>query len=800
MTDIKSLLQNALNLRSALNLRIFYLLIIISLGVMVPLLSFNGNFHIAGGDMTHPEFNISTSIERSMHVWQSAKGLGVSESSTIPALFPYYLSIWFLEFLGFSAGATQKILLIIVFALAGLTMFYLMRTIFPEKKYLHAAFIAALFYLFNFFNLQNFWQPYFNYQLAYAMTPFLLGVYVKGLTTGDRKYLCYFILVSFLNASSALNYALIAVQLLILLSYTLWAITFSENRTILAKRILQYGTAFVAASSFWLIPTIAWYLTASQSYGQGWIIAHNLEGQISLTGQYGIPINTFRLWGFPWFFKDGLEWSYPMHIPYTQNALLILLSFIPALLTFLAIILMRKKKEWHRVLFFSILVLVGFFMMKGTAPPFGEVFRWLLDNNGSFLSLFKNPVNKFGIVAVMSSAVLIGLAVNEIATRAKRKSTLFIIIFLASSALSGLIFPYWTGEAVRSRFKVDIPSAYSGVAQYLNSYNSSLKVLPLPLFTVNNFKAYKWGYSGAGVDQYFIQNSLVDRSFEVGSLETEKAILLLRDAINMEDATRVVGLCRQYGIGWIVYHNDADPTFYNEDLHLASTKRVLNTPFFVLEKSFSELSLYKIADSIPQLYSPDRIVVYPSDGEPLNSYRLVDNKTKKPMFISNANLTMNKDRSAVKIESVDMPKLDFTNISPTKYLVNISGATAPYYLVLSESFNPNWKVYVVGENKSTGFWDTLFGNALPEENHLKVNGYANGWTIDPEYIKQNFSKDYYKENPDGSIDVELTLYFKPQSYFYLGIIISITTLLGCLGYLGYDLAKRRKRGAVLQTK
>ena len=28
-------------------------------------------------------------------------------------------------------------------------------------------------------------------------------------------------------------------------------------------------------------------------------------------------------------------------------------------------------------------------------------------------------------------------------------------------------------------------------------------------------------------------------------------------------------------------------------------------------------------------------------------------------------------------------------------------------------------------------------------------------------------KDYYKENPDGSIDVNLTLYFKPQSYFYL---------------------------------
>ena len=88
----------------------------------------------------------------------------------------------------------------------------------------------------------------------------------------------------------------------------------------------------------------------------------------------------------------------------------------------------------------------------------------------------------------------------------------------------------------------------------------------------------------------------------------------------------------------------------------------------------------------------------------------------------------------------------------------------------------------------------LYKKPIFDDTHKLVNQYANQWTIDPEYIKQNFSKDYYKENPDGSIDIELTLYFKPQSYFYLGLIISGTTLIGCLGYLGYDFIKRRKRG------
>ena len=73
-----------------------------------------------------------------------------------------------------------------------------------------------------------------------------------------------------------------------------------------------------------------------------------------------------------------------------------------------------------------------------------------------------------------------------------------------------------------------------------------------------------------------------------------------------------------------------------------------------------------------------------------------------------------------------------------------------------------------------------------------ILNFVNSLDLSKEYIKANFDKSYYKENPDGSIDIELTLYFKPQSYFYLGIIISGTTLILCLGYLGY--AFYRKRG------
>ena len=226
-----------------------YLLIILLLGVMVPLFSLVGGFHVAGGDMVHPELGVSKSLERIMFSWQSDKGLGVNEATTIPAL-PYYASVWLLEAMGFSATVTQKLLLIAVFALAGASMFYLTRTLFPGKKYVHAAFIASLFYLFNFFNLEVFWQPYFNYQLAYAMTPLLLGIVAKGLRTGEKKYLGYFILMAVVNVPTAINSALIAVQVFVFSSFAIGMLVLSDIKVKLAKRIGQYGLAFLVCKCF----------------------------------------------------------------------------------------------------------------------------------------------------------------------------------------------------------------------------------------------------------------------------------------------------------------------------------------------------------------------------------------------------------------------------------------------------------------------------------------------------------------------------------------------------------------------
>jgi len=155
-----------------------------------------------------------------------------------------------------------------------------------------------------------------------------------------------------------------------------------------------------------------------------------------------------------------------------------------------------------------------------------------------------------------------------------------------------------------------------------------------------------------------------------------------------------------------------------------------------------------------------------------------------------------------------IPKITFVKINPTKYRVKVEGATQPYTLVFSESFHEGWKIYIneltdskinelnnYGEILASYFdgeikegthrnifldrntFETWGKKPLPEERHLLVNGYANSWYIKP-------------EDAGGHENYEIIIEFAPQKIFYIGLGISLTTLLGCLGYLGISFFKK----------
>ena len=101
----------------------------------------------------------------------------------------------------------------------------------------------------------------------------------------------------------------------------------------------------------------------------------------------------------------------------------------------------------------------------------------------------------------------------------------------------------------------------------------------------------------------------------------------------------------------------------------------------------------------------------------------------------------------------------------------------------------------MNNEKINGFFEKWWPFAKPDrvadEYHYKLNGFLNGWYVDPAQLCKNDNTACTK-NTDGTVDIEMTIEFFPQRWFYLGLLISGTTLLGCLGYLGYSGINRLK--------
>jgi hypothetical protein len=182
--------------------------------------------------------------------------------------------------------------------------------------------------------------------------------------------------------------------------------------------------------------------------------------------------------------------------------------------------------------------------------------------------------------------------------------------------------------------------------------------------------------------------------------------------------------------------------------------------------------------SIPVLSDLREISVYLYSGSDNNhkttSYRNI-RLMKTPKALDNFFLI-----DDASFEPKEPPKLkSIVKMANDRYdlIINTTASSQSFFLNFKQAYHPGWSLL-------------LSSTAEKIADHYEVNLATNGWYVDINtYCKQ---KNLCTQNPDGSYDIELTLEFFPQRWFYLGLLISGTTLVGCLGYLVYDFVKRRR--------
>ena len=121
-----------------------------------------------------------------------------------------------------------------------------------------------------------------------------------------------------------------------------------------------------------------------------------------------------------------------------------------------------------------------------------------------------------------------------------------------------------------------------------------------------------------------------------------------------------------------------------------------------------------------------------------------------------------------------------------------------------EKFNINFiskdfQNTIQNDNLRNGsIFETFFKKTIDDNSHYQVDTYSNAWTIDTNKIcglnssLNKISATKCIQNLDGSYDFEIVLEFWPQRLFYLGLIISGTTLTSLLAFVFVNSIRRKK--------
>jgi hypothetical protein len=129
--------------------------------------------------------------------------------------------------------------------------------------------------------------------------------------------------------------------------------------------------------------------------------------------------------------------------------------------------------------------------------------------------------------------------------------------------------------------------------------------------------------------------------------------------------------------------------------------------------------------------------------------------------------------------------VSYKEINPTLWSVSVKNASNDFLVDLKQSYDPGWRLEI--KNHNLNFLQRLFmfnyGSIISE--HIESDSLNNGWYVDVHQLCEVQHVSGCTKNADGSYNLEMEIEFWPQRWFYVGLVISGTTLAAVLGYLGY---------------
>jgi hypothetical protein len=403
--------------------------------------------------------------------------------------------------------------------------------------------------------------------------------------------------------------------------------------------------------------------------------------------------------------------------------------FISFIYPIIAIIGILKNSKRKIILPFSILFVIGVFLTKQTNIPFTSIYEFLYLYLPGF-NAFREST-KFLQIITFSSSILAGLYIQSL-QKSKNHKLLFLTISLVLINILYIAYPIFNGSAKTLFISKDTSDInYINLNKYLEAKNDIdyFRILWIPV----------------GPNLSIIKDKMPQLSYLKFSeyIETYSKVNykgIKNKSIILSDPSLDI-LLDNYSVKYIILSNSESTV--NENLY----------EWHEPKKNYSTiLSRNKALGRVP--ISGSNIEIYENDN-----------------FLPHIH----------KISEDGISEIENMQVEPAQYRFSIVANEATKKKFFSEAYHPDWKIRV-GEHN---WFESLYNKNYyyPEKFHTKTDFGLNSWKIDPLWFKEQGFQ-------EGDT-IPITLYFAPQAWMNLGLIISMGTLIIIVGLLVYYTLKKK---------
>lgn len=754
-------------------------------------------------------------------IWEGKLNFG-NFSQHSANIISIYLS-WILTSLVPLKIDSSIIILVLNYFLTSISIYYCLYTILAPKKNSHILIPVSIFYSFNTYRLLGPINIPSNVLLIFL--PLFFVTYYQLLHFHKWKYVLQLAIIINLAGGMGANLPIYLAPYLLLIIYLVYfIITESPGKKTLLKLLVQnivIVITIVSSNLYWLFPQSVYLLSIYKTTQNGTNIFKALN-----TGTFYDHLRGIGQWA--WRAEHLFAKYYPFSEKYDQPFLQIT-TYLLTIISFIYILpsrfLKRVDKDNHLKTFFAILSFLSLILLAGNKGPFGFVFDFLYQHIPLFKA-YREPFSKFTPLYIFALTFGLAYSLQYITDKLKRNSHRLLVVSLVTLLVLINAYPFFTGEAIPIRRwnggnvgnVVSIPEYWQDARRDIPGKVGDYRLM---LFPYNPYSTYyHWQY-GTGVVGNIADYLLDAKSLKSYEIDTSLGGQILLSAFPPGELKDDFDLGKFLGFlnaKYLLLENDLEWRYSSGDVASPSASLAyLSSSNLTLEKTYGEftseylstlpnedpdpgrkqlltselqgkpiLSLYQVPEEhlLPLVYSPANTFI--STDDPSDLPYLVTNQSNNDFAVIYQNQNNKLD---LNLDDLDNPEVIFSDNHPTHISLTIKDINKPFLLVFIENFDSNWSI-IPGKDFSQIAGLPINFKKPYNTDHLIANGFSNAWLINPDQFCSLSPDDC--ELCNRGKNLSLSLYYSPQNYLTLSLILALIINLLVVSSVVYLLIFKRK--------